>query len=325
MPLTLTKPSRNPRRRKPSPASGPDTPCTVTPNDPAQNFVLAANLREYADLMEEQQADGFRVAAYRRAAEAIARLDRPAVEILSALGRDGLEALPGVGASIAAALVEMLVTGRWTQLERLRGELDPEGLFRTIPGIGPELASRIHDRLEIETLEALEVAAHDGRLAELPGIGERRAELIRAILAERLGRRRLMRRPIPQARPAVSLLLEIDTAYRDAAQRNTLRRIAPKRFNPEGKAWLPVLHLARGGWDFTALFSNTGLAHQLNRIGDWVVIYFHSGSAPEDRCTVVTETRRGPLQGRRVVRGREEECREHYNASAGNEAQPLSD
>jgi hypothetical protein len=41
-----------------------------------------------------------------------------------------------------------------------------------------------------------------------------------------------MRRPIPQARPAVSLLLEIDTAYRDTAPRNALRRIAPKRFNP---------------------------------------------------------------------------------------------
>jgi DNA polymerase (family X) len=86
-----------------------------------------------------------------------------------------------------------------------------------------------------------------------------------------------------------------------------------------------VLHLTRGGWDFTALFSNTGLAHQLNRIGDWVVIYYYSGSAPEDRCTVVTETRRGPLQGRRVVRGREEECREQYSAGADDEAQPLPD
>jgi hypothetical protein len=323
MPTASSKPATKPRRRTSRPSA--DVAPVPTPADAVFNFVLAANLREYADLLEEQQADGFRVAAYRRAADAIASLDRPAAEILGASGRAGLEAVPGIGPSIAAALVGMLVTGRWTQLERLRGELDPEGLFRTIPGIGPELAGRIHDNLDIETLEALEIAAHDGRLAKLSGIGERRAELIRAVLAERLGRRRLMRRPIPRARPPVGLLLEIDDIYREQAKRNALRRIAPRRFNPDGQAWLPVLHLARGGWDFTALFSNTGLAHQLNRIGDWVVIYYHSGSEPEDRCTVVTETRRGPLQGRRVVRGREEECRQHYRAGASDGARPSRD
>ena len=50
--------------------------------------------------------------------------------------------------------------------------------------------------------------------------------------------------------------------------------IAPKRFNPEGKAWLPVMHVTKQGWHFTALFSNTALAHQLNRTQDLVVIYY---------------------------------------------------
>ncbi len=77
------------------------------------------------------------------------------------------------------------------------------------------------------------------------------------------------------------------------------------------KAWLPVLHVDRDGWSLTALFSNTALAHELGRTRNWVVIYFGREGGPEHQRTVVTETR-GPLEGWRVVRGREAACREHY-------------
>jgi hypothetical protein len=52
-------------------------------------------------------------------------------------------------------------------------------------------------------------------------------------------------------------------------------------------------------------------AHELGKTKDWVVVYFHLDSEPESQCTVVTETR-GPLAGRRVVRGREGECAGYY-------------
>jgi DNA polymerase/3'-5' exonuclease PolX len=90
-------------------------------------------------------------------------------------GTAGLEALPHVGRGIAAAIAEMLITGHWSQLERLRGTVDAVQLFRTVPGIGPGLAERIHDELHLDTLEALEVAAHDGRLEAVAGVGPRRA------------------------------------------------------------------------------------------------------------------------------------------------------
>ena len=61
--------------------------------------------------------------------------------------------------------MEMVTTGRWSQLERLQGAVQPEQLFQTLPGIGPELAARIHEALHVDTLEALELAAHDGSLA----------------------------------------------------------------------------------------------------------------------------------------------------------------
>ena len=63
------------------------------------------------------------------------------------------------------------------------------------------------------------------------------------------------------------------------------------------------------------MYSNTARAHELGKTDDWVVIYYEQ-DGEEDQCTVVTETR-GPLAGRRVVRGREQECREYYRRQAG--------
>jgi len=71
------------------------------------------------------------------------------------------------------------------------------------------------------------------------------------------------------------------------------------------------MHVTRGGWHFTALYSNTARAHQLQRTRDWLVIYFYDDQHHESQNTVVTEIR-GPLAGQRVVRGRESECLNHY-------------
>jgi putative hydrolase len=109
----------------------------------------------------------------------------------------------------------------------------------------------------------------------------------------------------------VDLLLDVDREYREKATVGQLIKIAPKRFNPEGEAWLPVLHTARGTWHFTALYSNTAQAHQLARVTGWVVIFFHEDSQAEGQRTVVTEPR-GEAAGRRIVRGREPKCLRHY-------------
>lgn len=275
------------------------------------NRRIADALREAGDLLEQQGANPFRVAAYRRAGDTVAHLDRDLSEILEREGSWGLTALPDIGYGIAGAIREMLATGRWGQLDRLRGGADPVRLFQRLPGIGPRLARRIHDALEVDTLEALEIAAHDGRLEWVPGIGPRRAALIRANL-EALLSRRARRQPLPappaEDVPGVDTLLDVDREYRESAAAGRLPVIAPRRFNPEGKAWLPVLHTQRGRWHFTALFSNTARAHELGKTHDWVVLYSYDDHHREKQHTVVTETR-GPLAGRRVVRGREAECR----------------
>lgn len=279
------------------------------------NQALADRLREAADLLEQQGANPFRVSAYRKAGAELAALPRDADEILRTEGPEGLIALPNIGRGIAAAIVEIVDTGSWGQLERLRGALDPGKLFQAVPGVGPDLAERIHGHLHVDTLEALEAAAQVGRLEEVPGIGPRRAASIRASLGTMLGR---VRRPRPESGelPPVDVILHVDGEYRDSAERGILPTILPRRFNPDGSIRLPVLHTDRGPWHFTALFSNTARAHELGHTRDWVVIYFYDNHHSEGQQTVVTESR-GSLVGRRVVRGREMECRRHYYRDQG--------
>jgi len=278
------------------------------------NAQCADRLREAADLLHSQGANPFRVSAYRKAAAMMVDLPEDLQALIDREGLPGLEALPHVGRGIAAALLEMSRTGRWTQLERLRGSADPVQLLTVVPGLGHRLAERIHEELHIDTLEALELAAHDGRLESVPGVGPRRAASIRASLQAMLSRSRPHRAVAATGtieEPPVAMLLDVDREYRQRAADGDLPTIAPRRFNPSGEAWLPVLHTTRDPWHFTALFSNTAQAHQLGRTRDWVVLYFYDDEHAEGQHTVVTETH-GPLVGQRVVRGREAECRTHY-------------
>ncbi|MGD8931555.1 MAG: helix-hairpin-helix domain-containing protein [Chromatiales bacterium] len=275
------------------------------------NTQIAMKLQEMSDLLEQQGANPFRIKAYRQAALTLSELERDLAQILAQEGNKGLEALPGIGRGIATAIAELVSTGRWAQLERLRGSLDPVHLFQTVPGIGPELAAMIHDELHIDTLEGLENAAYDGSLERLKGIGDRRLSALRASLAAMLGRTRRDHRTEPGNGPGVDLLLAVDRQYLAQAFTGALPKIAPKRFNPQGEAWLPILHTEQAGWHFTAMFSNTARAHELRKTQDWVVIYYYDDHQQEGQHTLVTETH-GPLQGQRVVRGREAECRRYY-------------
>ena len=281
------------------------------------NDEIADTLDHVADLLELEGESSFRVRSYRNAAQTIRDLDTPVSALMEQDGDHLFTDLPGIGDRLAGSIKEIATTGRLGLAERLEHDTWPGQLFTKVPGIGPKLARHIHDQLEISTLEELEVAAHDGRLEQVEGIGPERAEGIRLALAGMLSQsaRRKLQQAAPeetprQERPSVALLLEIDGEYRRKAERNQLRKIAPKRFNPQGEAWLPVLKTKRQDWSFTVLFSNTALAHRSGKTHDWVVIYYER--AGEQRQGAVVTAERGPLAGKRVIRGRERECREHY-------------
>jgi hypothetical protein len=221
-------------------------------------------------------------------------MQAPGDVVLRDCGLVGLKQLPHVGETIARAIRELVA--------------DPVMLLGSVPGVGGVLANRLHEELGVETLAALEAAAHDGRLATMAGFGSKRLAGIRDSLAHRLGRLRVPM--IPGDTPSVSELLDVDGEYREKAAAGTLERIAPRRFNPSREAWLPILHTRRGNRRYTALFSNTARAHRTGKTRDWVVVYGDNGSG-EQRHTIITATY-GPLRGQRVVAGREDECRTVY-------------
>ena len=289
---------------------------TIGKSAHALNLDVADKLRQMADLLEVQASNPYRVSAYRKAAATVENLDEDLAELVEESGVDGLQRLEGVGKGISAAIYELVTTGRFSQFERLRGQLDPVSLLSTVPGIGKGLATAIHNDLHIDTLEELEAAAHDGRLDKVQGIGARRLAAISASLQTMLRRPRFYRRGLHV--PGIRLLLEVDREYRRRASARDLPMIAPKRFNPEKKPWLPVMHITRGNWHFTAMFSNTARAHELGRTNDWVVIYYYDDDHDEGQCTVVTE-RQGRLRDLRVIRGREKECDSWYRLRAHRE------
>lgn len=278
-----------------------------------ENKELARMLGEIASLLQSQHASNFRVTAYRNASQTLANLQTPVRLIDQRHGIEGLIRIETIGQSIASLIDQYLQTDRIPLLDRLRGEATAEKIFTTLPTIGPELAHRIYDHLHVETLPELYSAAINGRLDEVPGIGEKRAAAIRECLAERL---RHAPRPTAPLYPAtdrsipVAEILSVDEEYRRKSAEDELPRIAPRNFNPDGAAWLPILHTQRGDRHYTALFSNSARAHELNTTKDWVVIY-RDDDQQHGRWTVIT-SQFGKLHGCRIIRGREDECSEIY-------------
>jgi DNA polymerase (family 10) len=281
------------------------------------NAEIADLLEQIADHLEQQDDNPYRVQAFRHGASSVRASQRPLAEIVAKEGGEALKQIEGIGQGLALAIFEFIQTGRSSYLQQLQARQSPLETFQQVPGIGKKLAQRIVDQLEISSLEALEQAAHDGRLEQVTGFGPRRTAAARHSLASMLSRSGRPRRPPQEApgpeetQPVVALLLEVDAEYRRQAEADELPKLAPRRFNPKHEAWLPVMRTRREGWSMTVLFSNTARAHELGKTHDWVVIYYQK-DGPEDQCTVVTEIR-GPLKGKRVVRGREGECMHFYN------------
>lgn len=284
------------------------------------NNDVAQKLREIAALLKAQHANHFRCQAYLKASQTIDNSPEDISLLFKEQGIKGLIHIPTIGTGIAHLIYEYITTGRISRLEKLQGLSDPLALFQLIPTIGRQLAQRIHDKLHINTLASLENAVHAGQLEQIEGLGEKRRRAIEDWLSRNFTEPNKALQTYSAGlsdkdknnQPSVELLLNLDTQYRDKASAGKLPLITPKRFNPENKAWLPVLHTKKAEWHFTLIYSNTERAHKLERVYDWVIILFYDNNHQEGQYTVVTEVR-GNLKGQRVVRGREDECRAYYN------------
>jgi DNA polymerase (family 10) len=159
----------------------------------ADNATIADRLDEIADLLDLQDANPFRVRAYRNAARTVRRYGTSMVELVEQ-GKD-LDDLPAVGADLAGKIEQCARTGHIDLLDELRTQIPAFVVhLLAIPQIGPRRAMVLWRKLGIRSEEQLHRAARDGRLAGVKGLGP---ALERAILAAALlPRDEALRRPI---------------------------------------------------------------------------------------------------------------------------------
>ena len=155
-----------------------------------KNREIAGKLYEIADLLEIK-GSRFKPRAYRRAAQHVMTLSE---DITAVLRRGELERIPGVGASIASKIQEILETGTLGYLEELREEL-PQGLRELveIEGIGPKTALKLHRELKISSVDELETVARQRKLRDLAGFrGKTEENILRAIKTHRNAQKRFL-------------------------------------------------------------------------------------------------------------------------------------
>ena len=146
------------------------------------NADIAAALDEIADILEIEEANPFRVRAYRNAARVVNEL--PAETAAMIARGDDLAELPGVGKDLAQKIGELALTGTTALLDDLRHQMPPALVeVLRLPGMGPKRVKMLHDKLHLETLPQLRRALEDGRIARLPRFGEKLAGRIRDAIA----------------------------------------------------------------------------------------------------------------------------------------------
>jgi DNA polymerase (family X) len=155
---------------------------------PRTNEMVADLLQEYAELLQITGGDAFRARNYEKAAKSVAGFSGDVGDLDEA----GLRAIPGVGPSIAAKIVQYQQTGTIRQLEDLRATI-PDGVRKMtkIPALGPKRALTLYNELGISSIPELSEAIDQGRLRDLRGFGPKSEEKLRhgIELAQSLGQR----------------------------------------------------------------------------------------------------------------------------------------
>lgn len=141
-----------------------------------KNQEIAEIFDRVADILEFKGELVFKIASYRRAARTLR--DTPE-DIAVVVAENRLSELSGIGKSMAEKIEEYLKTGKIQKYEEARRDYSEEFLLMLqIPGMGPKILATIHSRLKIKSIKELEECCLDGRLLELPGLGQKKIENI---------------------------------------------------------------------------------------------------------------------------------------------------
>lgn len=136
------------------------------------NPQIADVLFNIATLLEMQQANPYRVAAYRNAARVLLGLPEPAAAILA---RGEPLVVPGIGERLRRKITELVTTGRMLFYDDLCEESLPEDVraLMTVPHVGPRTALRLAGQLDIHSVAELWQAARSQQLRQHYGFGPR--------------------------------------------------------------------------------------------------------------------------------------------------------
>jgi len=145
-----------------------------------ENVEIAHVLNQYADLLEIQGADLFRIQAYRNAARTIESLSQSVTQLLET-GKDLKKLkLPGIGKSMSEHIEEIVKSGTLTALKELRKKLPGKvDELLEIEGLGPKRTKLLYEKLGVSSIKKLEQAIDSGKLEALAGFGKKSIEKIR--------------------------------------------------------------------------------------------------------------------------------------------------
>jgi DNA polymerase (family X) len=170
-----------------------------------KNREIARMFSEIADIMEIKEGNPFKIRAYRKAALNLEALSQDLAE----LSRKELLEIPGVGEDLAAKIMEYCQTGAMASFEQMKGEV-PAGVLAllAVPGLGPKTANTIYQQLGVQSIEELETAAAEHKLAGIRGIQLKTEEnILKGVAAVKRGRERQpLGRMLPTARDLVDAL-----------------------------------------------------------------------------------------------------------------------
>lgn len=152
---------------------------------PLPNTDVARLLREIGDLLELDQANPFRIRAYRNAARVIDGLTEP-IAVVDANPETLLEELPGIGEDLAHTIRQLAATGGVALLTRLRRRISPDELeLLQIRGLGPKRIRALKSGLGVRSVADLRRALEEETVRTVPGLGARSEAKLRAELSAR--------------------------------------------------------------------------------------------------------------------------------------------
>lgn len=238
---------------------------------PATNDEVARLLNELATLttIDEGDPNSFRVRAYQNAARAVETLSQD----VGQMSASQLASQRGIGKSTAAKIRQFVDEGKIDKLEEMRAKYPPgqRELLR-IPGIGPKTLTLLYQVLGVENLDDLQAAIQSGRLAELPGLGEKTAENLKDAIERMHAASKTHRRPIREVLP-VAERLAADLAALDGVEEATYAGSLRRFRDTIG--------------DVDLLVSTTDAAAAMHRLTSHPLVHETTGRGPT-KCSVVT-------------------------------------